>query len=85
MDGIVGDGDCGSTLRRLAEGERKLLLKKNIKNLWFLEVLKSKRFTFQNPVNVFIELADISSDIMGGTSGAIYSLLFSGMASKCNR
>ncbi|XP_066998700.2 PTS-dependent dihydroxyacetone kinase 1, dihydroxyacetone-binding subunit DhaK [Anabrus simplex] len=60
LDSGAGDGDCGSTLRRLTEG-----------------ILKSMdKLTLDRPAVMFQELAHIAESSMGGTSGAIYSLLF---------
>ncbi|RZF41249.1 hypothetical protein LSTR_LSTR010477 [Laodelphax striatellus] len=62
LDSGCGDGDCGTTFRQLADAI--------LKNLDTLAV--------RRPVTCFVELANIASLTMGGTSGAIYSLLLRG-------
>ncbi|TVY93805.1 Dihydroxyacetone kinase [Lachnellula willkommii] len=66
-DTIVGDGDCGTTLSRGAEA--------------VLDFLNS------NDVNpdaliTLLHLANVIEDNMDGTSGAIYSIFFAGLASS---
>ncbi|XP_022194079.2 triokinase/FMN cyclase [Nilaparvata lugens] len=62
LDSGCGDGDCGTTFRQLADA-----ILKNVDNL-----------ALRRPVTCFVELANIASQTMGGTSGAIYSLLLRG-------
>ena len=64
MDSGAGDSDCGSTLRRGAE---KLL-----------EVIKTKGAAnvLNNLSVTFGTIADIAEKIMGGSSGAMYSIFF---------
>ncbi|XP_075227972.1 triokinase/FMN cyclase-like isoform X3 [Lycorma delicatula] len=62
LDSGCGDGDCGTTLRNLADGI--------LKSLNSLPVNK--------PQSCFLELAQIASETMGGTSGGIYSLMLRG-------
>lgn len=64
LDSGCGDGDCGSTLRHLGDGI-----------LESLEILPVNR-----PQSCLLELAEIASERMGGTSGGIYSLMLRGAA-----
>ncbi|XP_014215807.1 uncharacterized protein LOC106644692 [Copidosoma floridanum] len=66
LDSGCGDADCGSTHRSLAEGI-----------LSALEALALAR-----PASLMTELAGIAENRMGGTSGAIYSLLFTAAAQE---
>ncbi|XP_078038686.1 triokinase/FMN cyclase [Augochlora pura] len=66
LDRGCGDGDCGSTLKRLAND--------------ILQRLES--FSFSHPSSVFSELARIAEEQMGGTSGALYCLLFTSFAAE---
>ncbi|XP_043519333.1 triokinase/FMN cyclase-like isoform X2 [Frieseomelitta varia] len=60
LDRGCGDGDTGSTLKRLAA-----------ETLAYLD-----KFQFSHPSSVFHELADIAEQEMGGASGALYCLFF---------
>ncbi|XP_063993832.1 triokinase/FMN cyclase-like [Diachasmimorpha longicaudata] len=60
LDRGCGDGDCGSTHRKLAEG--------------ILSSLET--FKISHPASLLIELSGIAEEGMGGTSGAVYSLFF---------
>ncbi|XP_077284840.1 triokinase/FMN cyclase-like [Arctopsyche grandis] len=64
LDSGCGDGDCGTTLRHLAEGMQQLISTLN----------------FECPADLLQQLSDIAETKMGGTSGGIYSLCFSSMA-----
>lgn len=66
LDSGCGDGDCGSTLRRLAEGILE-------------EIGKS---SLSCPGKVFLQLANVAETCMGGTSGAVYSLMFISAGAK---
>jgi len=61
MDSGSGDGDCGSTLRRGAEELQKRISKDPTK----LDHLTSLLWT----------VADVAENTMGGSSGAMYSIL----------
>ncbi|XP_054270997.1 triokinase/FMN cyclase-like isoform X2 [Macrosteles quadrilineatus] len=65
LDKGCGDGDTGSTLRRMADAI--------LQNLDQLPV--------RYPQQCFTLLSKMAEDVMGGTSGALYSLMFVG-ASK---
>ncbi|XP_076277238.1 PTS-dependent dihydroxyacetone kinase 1, dihydroxyacetone-binding subunit DhaK isoform X2 [Lasioglossum baleicum] len=64
LDRGCGDGDCGSTLKRLASD--------------ILQRLSS--LPMSHPSSFFSELAHIAEEQMGGTSGALYCLLFTSFA-----
>lgn len=59
-DTIVGDGDCGITMSR---GASEVLSRLNDMNL-------------DNPVLLFVDLAEAVSASMGGTSGILFELFF---------
>lgn len=63
LDSECGDGDCGTTL---SAGARAILA--------YLATRRSLRY----PGQVFRHLSHVTGASMGGTSGAIYSLLFLG-------
>uniref|UniRef100_A0A1B6D265 Triokinase/FMN cyclase n=2 Tax=Clastoptera arizonana TaxID=38151 RepID=A0A1B6D265_9HEMI len=65
LDSGCGDGDTGTTLRRLGEA-----IIQNIDNI-----------QLSYPSSCMRRLARLAEDVVGGTSGAIYSLLFIGAAS----
>ncbi|XP_034253977.1 PTS-dependent dihydroxyacetone kinase 1, dihydroxyacetone-binding subunit DhaK-like [Thrips palmi] len=69
LDSGCGDGDCGSTLARLA--------KALITELPNLQV--------KHPAQLLLQLANLASVIMGGTSGAVYGLLFSAASSQLSK
>lgn len=60
MDSELGDADTGSTISRGAEG--------------ILENFKSLKF--DNPRILLVMLSEILMNVMGGTSGAIFSIFF---------
>ncbi|KAG8768218.1 Dihydroxyacetone kinase 2 [Ceratobasidium sp. 428] len=66
MDQIVGDGDCGTTLKSGAEA--------------VLGVLGDKKITSSGVVSSVGQISAILSDSMGGTSGALYSIYLSALA-----
>ncbi|KAG5318886.1 TKFC cyclase, partial [Pseudoatta argentina] len=60
LDRGCGDGDCGSTLKRFANG-----ILNNLENL-----------SLSHPAALLLEIANIAEECMGGTSGALYCLFF---------
>lgn len=66
LDSGCGDGDCGTTLRRLADA-----IEKNIDLL-----------PLKYPVSCLVALAKYAEEVMGGTSGAIYSLFLVGVSQR---
>ncbi|KAB7505491.1 Triokinase/FMN cyclase [Armadillidium nasatum] len=64
-----GDGDCGSTHSRGASAVLQDL----------------QLFDFQYPADIFQRLAIICGEVMGGTSGGMYSVLFDGISRKLSR
>ncbi|XP_012525510.1 triokinase/FMN cyclase isoform X2 [Monomorium pharaonis] len=60
LDRGCGDGDCGSTLKRFADG-----ILSNLDNL-----------SLSHPAALLTEIANIAEEHMGGTSGALYCLFF---------
>ncbi|KAJ3711247.1 Dak1 domain-containing protein [Lentinula guzmanii] len=66
MDTVAGDGDCGLTLKAGAEGVLALLL--------------SNEISGNNLSDVFVAIAGVAEDKMGGTSGGLYSIFFSALA-----
>ncbi|CAL7941747.1 unnamed protein product [Xylocopa violacea] len=73
LDRGCGDGDTGSTLKRLAI---------EISTLFSEILLSLGRLQFSHPSSVFTELANIAEDQMGGTSGALYCLYFTCIATE---
>lgn len=71
LDSGCGDGDCGTTLRHLAQE-----IKKQAEN---------NELMFENPTNLSNQLAIIAQKTMGGTSGAIYSLFFTAMGRELEK
>ncbi|XP_055342830.1 triokinase/FMN cyclase-like [Paramacrobiotus metropolitanus] len=67
IDAAAGDGDCGTTLKQLGE-ETKVMIADETTN-------------FNNPTEVFWKLSVIAGNT-GGTSGALYGILFGAFASK---
>ena len=65
-DLIVGDGDCGITMKRGATE--------------ILQRLENKTVCITNPVDLCLTLADAVSQSMGGTSGILFELFFRKMA-----
>jgi triose/dihydroxyacetone kinase / FAD-AMP lyase (cyclizing) len=70
-DTIVGDGDCGITMKRGATA--------------VLEGLESGSLSTAHPVTLFASLADTISKSMGGTSGILLELMFRNMSSTLSR
>ena len=66
LDRGCGDGDCGSTLTRLAND-----ILQNINNYYF-----------SHPSSVLSKLAHTAEEQMGGTSGALYCLFFTSAAAE---
>ncbi|XP_014236373.1 triokinase/FMN cyclase-like [Trichogramma pretiosum] len=60
LDRACGDNDCGSTLKRLANG-----ISSSIDQL-----------SLSHPATLLTEIASIAENRMGGTSGALYGLMF---------
>jgi dihydroxyacetone kinase len=70
-DTIVGDGDCGITMKRGAVEVQKRLGDGSI--------------TVVHPVTMFAALADAVSASMGGTSGILLELMFRKLSSTLSR
>ncbi|EUC59082.1 dihydroxyacetone kinase [Rhizoctonia solani AG-3 Rhs1AP] len=66
MDQIVGDGDCGTTLKAGAEA--------------VLNTLNKPEFGSYGAVGSISQIGQIVGDAMGGTSGALYSIYLSALA-----
>lgn len=66
-DLIVGDGDCGMTMKR---GATKILSN-----------LDENLISTANPISLCLAIADAVSQSMGGTSGILFELFFRKMAS----
>ncbi|CAE6466684.1 unnamed protein product [Rhizoctonia solani] len=66
MDQIVGDGDCGTTLKAGAEA--------------VLNTLNKPEFGSHGAVGSISQIGQIVGDAMGGTSGALYSIYLSALA-----
>ncbi|XP_012268299.2 triokinase/FMN cyclase-like [Athalia rosae] len=66
LDSGCGDGDCGSTLRRLSEG-----ISSSLGDL-----------PLSHPSSLLTALSAIAEEKMGGTSGAVYSLMFTTAAAE---
>ncbi|KAJ1306662.1 hypothetical protein OPQ81_007657 [Rhizoctonia solani] len=66
MDQIVGDGDCGTTLKAGAEA--------------VLDTLNKAEFASYGVVGSISHIGQIVGDAMGGTSGALYSIYLSALA-----
>ncbi|KAE8750377.1 hypothetical protein FOCC_FOCC002935 [Frankliniella occidentalis] len=69
LDSGCGDGDCGSTLARLAKGI----------------LTKLPTLSIKHPAKLLMELANLASITMGGTSGAVYGLLFSAASEQLRK
>jgi len=70
-DTIVGDGDCGITMKRGATET--------------LERLQNGKIPVDHPVSMYVGIADAVSSSMGGTSGVLIELMFRKMASSLSR
>ncbi|CAE6418003.1 unnamed protein product [Rhizoctonia solani] len=66
MDQIVGDGDCGTTLKAGAEA--------------VLDALNKPEFASYGAGGSISQIGQIVGDAMGGTSGALYSIYLSALA-----
>eukprot|EP00529_Nitzschia_sp_RCC80_P013560 CAMPEP_0113496430 /NCGR_PEP_ID=MMETSP0014_2-20120614/30117_1 /TAXON_ID=2857 /ORGANISM="Nitzschia sp." /LENGTH=585 /DNA_ID=CAMNT_0000390351 /DNA_START=94 /DNA_END=1847 /DNA_ORIENTATION=- /assembly_acc=CAM_ASM_000159 len=66
-DTIVGDGDCGITMKRGATEVE--------------ERINNGKISTDHPVVLFSNIADAISDSMGGTSGVLLELMFRKMSS----
>ncbi|KAF9054528.1 dihydroxyacetone kinase [Panaeolus papilionaceus] len=66
MDTIAGDGDAGLTLKAGAEA--------------VLGKIKTGDISAENISQSVITIAQVAEEAMGGTSGALYSIFFSGLA-----
>lgn len=66
LDRGCGDGDCGLTLKRLADG-----ILNDLDNL-----------SLSHPVALLSEIGSIAEEHMGGTSGALYCLFFTTAAKE---
>ncbi|KAI6190487.1 Bifunctional ATP-dependent dihydroxyacetone kinase/FAD-AMP lyase [Aphelenchoides bicaudatus] len=62
LDGSCGDGDCGRSLKEASEA--------------ILKAADSKRLAFSHPKSLCLQLSKICEHSVGGTSGALYALLF---------
>ena len=70
-DTIVGDGDCGITMKRGSEEVSKRL--------------EDGSISTDHPVSLFATMADAVSASMGGTSGVLLELMFRKMSSTLSR
>jgi dihydroxyacetone kinase len=70
-DTIVGDGDCGITMKRGATE--------------VLERLEKGTIPTNHPITMFATMADAVSASMGGTSGVLLELMFRKMSSTLQR
>ena len=70
-DTIVGDGDCGITMKRGATEIEERITKGTIPT--------------DHPVSMFSAMADAVSDSMGGTSGILLELMFRKISSTLSR
>lgn len=68
LDSVVGDGDCGSTFKRVAE----ILNHK----------LDISSFRTDSTFAFLMQLSELAQRDMGGTSGGLYSVFFAAAASK---
>lgn len=66
MDNIAGDGDCGLTLKAGATA--------------VLKEVEEGRISGSDVVGSIIAISKVAEEQMGGTSGALYSIFFSGLA-----
>jgi hypothetical protein len=70
LDALSGDGDCGETMRRAAEA--------------ILAALNGGQLGLSSPAQLAQTLANALDGKVGGTSGALYGILFTS-ASNCAR
>ncbi|KAF5093444.1 hypothetical protein D0Z03_002415 [Geotrichum reessii] len=66
-DTVAGDGDCGETLVAGANGIEKFFAKSNVSS---------------DVVDLFVDLAEVVEDSMGGTSGGLYSIFINALANS---
>ena len=66
--------------RKCVRCEKKSLHAPNVSVI--ADILDSKPDLFEMPAEAFMEFASVAESIMGGTSGAVYSLLFNGIAAE---
>ncbi|KAH6915961.1 dihydroxyacetone kinase 1 [Coprinopsis sp. MPI-PUGE-AT-0042] len=66
MDMIAGDGDCGLTLKAGAQA--------------VIGKIDNGAIDGNNIVSSLVAIAQVAEEAMGGTSGALYSIFFSGLA-----
>jgi len=66
MDNIAGDGDCGLTLKTGASA--------------VLKEIDTGKISGDDIVGSIITVSRVAEEQMGGTSGALYSIFFSGLA-----
>lgn len=80
MDKIAGDGDCGLTLSAGASGQLTIFLS----TPWLLdsdgskgvlEALSQGNVIGDDVVNSMIAISRVAEEMMGGTSGALYSFV----------
>lgn len=62
LDSLCGDGDCGTSCKQAADA--------------ILKAVDSKRLAFSYPKSLCLQLSRICEHSVGGTSGALYALLF---------
>ncbi|KAH8830099.1 dihydroxyacetone kinase [Flagelloscypha sp. PMI_526] len=68
FDTVAGDGDCGLTLKGGAEA--------------ILSSIASGQLNGTDAIATTLVVAEIVEEAMGGTSGALYSIFFNGLASS---
>lgn len=78
QDIIAGDGDAGLTLRAGAEGESFGSHRSDCSGV--LDAMQAGKVTGQNVLRDIVAIADVAEEVMGGTSGSLYSIFFSGLA-----
>lgn len=71
LDSGCGDGDCGSTMKRGAEG--------------ILEWFSSHQMQRLTASQIAVQLAESSESKMGGSSGALYSIFFLAAATELRK
>ncbi|KAI8894373.1 hypothetical protein BC833DRAFT_605141 [Globomyces pollinis-pini] len=68
FDTLIGDGDCGLTLKHGSEG--------------ILEALKNHHLPIDDPVACLLKLSEILEVSMGGSSGVLYCILLDSVANS---
>ncbi|KAL0276472.1 UNVERIFIED_CONTAM: hypothetical protein PYX00_004034 [Menopon gallinae] len=71
LDSGCGDGDCGTTLSKLARE--------------IIKGIKEKTLRFSQPSQMMYSLGEIAEETMGGTSGAIYGLFSMGASAEFSK